>query len=85
MKRILIVAGAAILLTGAMLFGVSAQEVQPTTEATQPESVPAEELQPVNQPWNIPWLWLGMGLVLAVMSLLLFRSKPKDNGKYGKT
>jgi hypothetical protein len=60
-------------------------ETQPPTEATQPESIPAEELQPVKQPWNIPWLWLGMGIVLAIMSLLLFRSKPKDNGKYEKT
>lgn len=56
-------------------------ETQPPTEATQPETVAAGETQPGEKQWNLPWLWL----VLAVMSLLLFRSKPKDNGKYGKT
>jgi hypothetical protein len=65
-------------------------ETQPPTEEnqqeiTQPETVAAGETQPGEKQWNLPWLWLGMGLVLAVMSLLLFRSKPKDNGKYGKT
>ena len=64
-------------------------EILPPVETGSPESTAPEEQQtaeqkPVEQKPDIPWMWLGLGVVLAVMSLLLFAVKPKKTGKYEK-
>ena len=59
-------------------------ETQPPTEAAQPETVPAEELQPAEKPKNVPWLWLGMGAVPVLVVLFLCGKKKGRAGKYEK-